>query len=287
MIKRITRKELDLEKYDACIAGAVQSRIYAFSWYLDVVAENWDVLVLDNYQAVMPLPWKRKYGFKYSTQPYFCQQLGVFSLNKITNSTQQDFINALPKSFLKVSLQLNALSYFEASFSKKTNYILALNDSYDALFKKFNKGRKHAITAADKHNLTIAPVDITTLIGLQQKHYQYHLKGKQIDVLLQLVAQTTSNGHGFLAGVFEGDQLLGGGFFLKSTHRIIYVFSAFNEDGKSKQAASFLINHVIKKNQSSNLVVDFEGGEIATIASFFRSFGAKKETYFLFTSSFW
>ena len=31
---------------------------------------------------------------------------------------------------------------------------------------------------------------------------------------------------------------------------------------------------------------DFEGGEIATIASFFKSFGAKKETYFLFTRSF-
>lgn len=286
MIKRIKRKDLDLVKYDACIANAKQSRIYAFSWYLDVVAENWDVLVLDDYQAVMPLPWKRKYGFKYTAQPYFCQQLGFFSLDTMAKSTQQEFIKALPKTFLKVSLQLHATSFFEPTFLKKKNYVLALNDHYNSIFKGFNKGRKHAIKSAKKHNLTIQNIEIAPLIALQQSHYHYHLSVKEEDTLKQLVEKTTRNGYGFLVGVFAGDDFLGGGFFLKSNHRIIYIFSAFNEEGKTKQAASFLINDIIDKNQNTNLLLDFEGGEIATIASFFKSFGAKKETYFLFTRSF-
>ncbi|WP_373942482.1 hypothetical protein OEG92_04340 [Polaribacter sejongensis] len=71
MIQYVKRKDLNILKYDACIENSIQSRIYAFSWYLDIVADNWDVLVLGDYKAVMPLPWKQKYFIKYITQPFF------------------------------------------------------------------------------------------------------------------------------------------------------------------------------------------------------------------------
>ena len=53
MIQHIKRKDLDILKYDACIENSIQSRIYGFSWYLDIVADHWEVLVLDDYEAVM------------------------------------------------------------------------------------------------------------------------------------------------------------------------------------------------------------------------------------------
>jgi len=71
MIHYVKREDLEVLKYDACIENALQSRVYAFSWYLDIVADNWDVLVLNNYEAVMPVPWKQKYFIKYVTQPFF------------------------------------------------------------------------------------------------------------------------------------------------------------------------------------------------------------------------
>jgi hypothetical protein len=49
-------------KYDTCMAQSLNSRIYAFSWYLDAVADHWDVLVYGDYEAVMPLPWRQKMG---------------------------------------------------------------------------------------------------------------------------------------------------------------------------------------------------------------------------------
>jgi hypothetical protein len=65
MIHYVKRKDLDLNKYDACINNAINSRIYGYSWYLDIVADNWDVLVLNDYEALMPLPWRQKYFIKY------------------------------------------------------------------------------------------------------------------------------------------------------------------------------------------------------------------------------
>ena len=52
MIHYVKREDLEVEKYNNCIENSIQSRIYAFSWYLDIVADYWDVLVLDDYKAV-------------------------------------------------------------------------------------------------------------------------------------------------------------------------------------------------------------------------------------------
>ncbi len=37
MIRYLKRLELDIEKCNLCIENSKNSRIYAFSWYLDIV----------------------------------------------------------------------------------------------------------------------------------------------------------------------------------------------------------------------------------------------------------
>ena len=155
MIKYIKRQDLDVLKYDKCIDASLQSRIYAFSWYLDIVADNWDVLVLDDYKAVMPIPWANKYGIKYITQPYFCQQLGVFSIKKISAEIERDLRKKIPKRFVKISLNYNSANYLGSKMVAKKNFILELNDTYLNLFKSFSKGRKHASKVGVKKSLII------------------------------------------------------------------------------------------------------------------------------------
>ncbi|VAW26447.1 hypothetical protein MNBD_BACTEROID04-1052, partial [hydrothermal vent metagenome] len=58
MIYYYKRNQIDIVKYDTCITKSINTRVYANSWYLDIVADNWDVLVLNDYEAVMPLPWR-------------------------------------------------------------------------------------------------------------------------------------------------------------------------------------------------------------------------------------
>ena len=280
MIKYLKRNEIDFEKYDYCIENSFQSSVYAFSWYLDIVADNWDVLVLHDYKAVMPIPWKKKYGISYITQPYFCQQLGIFSLDEITMEIQRDFIGKIPKKYLKISLHFNSNSFLENSFSKKKNYVLCLNDIYENLFKSFNKGRKHAVKSAQKNKLTLGKATIESLMKIKEDFYRTDFSIVQSNKLKKLSKIAIKKKKGFLIGVFEENTLLGGAFFLETNKRIVYLFSAFNSQGKSKQASSFLINEIIKKYQASNVILDFEGSEIANIASFFKSFGAKNTNYY-------
>ncbi|HEU0112812.1 MAG TPA: hypothetical protein VFQ73_18195, partial [Flavisolibacter sp.] len=55
-------KSINKQAWDKCISNASNGLIYACSTYLDTMSDNWDALVLNNYEAVMPLPWRKKYG---------------------------------------------------------------------------------------------------------------------------------------------------------------------------------------------------------------------------------
>ena len=91
-IKYISYAEIDKQKWDSCIQHAVNGLIYAYSWYLDAMAENWDALVLGDYETVMPLTWNKKYGVHYLYQPYFCASLGIFSRKEIKATTTELFL---------------------------------------------------------------------------------------------------------------------------------------------------------------------------------------------------
>ncbi len=277
MIQYIKRKDLDILKYDVCIENSIQSRIYGFSWYLDIVADNWDVMVLDDYKAVMPIPWKSKYGLKYISQPYFCQQLGVFSKEKFTKEIQEEIIKKIPKKFVKVSLNFNSDNFLTSNMKPLKNYILILNNTYDTLFKAFSKGRKHAVKVGQKNQLLLNKTTISELIDMKKEFYAHG--NFPIIVLEKLTNYVLENNKGFILGVFKDGSLIGGGLFLKSKNRITYLFSSFNMDGRKLQAASFLISNIVKKYENSNAILDFEGGNLPNIGSFFKSFSSKDEGY--------
>ena len=66
LVQRISHKNINREKYQCCILNAINYRIYAEDWYLDIVTENrWDCLVYNDYEAVMPLPYRKKFFIKF------------------------------------------------------------------------------------------------------------------------------------------------------------------------------------------------------------------------------
>ena len=90
-ITYLTYQEIDKAKWDDCINQSINKLIYAESVYLDAMAENWDAIIMNDYEAVMPLTWKKKFGIKYLYQPAFIQQGGIFSRKKIDGKLIDSF----------------------------------------------------------------------------------------------------------------------------------------------------------------------------------------------------
>jgi hypothetical protein len=283
MIRLVKRNQVNREKYNNCISNSLQSRIYAYSWYLDVVTENWSVLVLNDYEAVMPLPFKRKYGISYITQPFFTQQLGLFSTEEISENIIQEFLKTIPRNFLKIALQFNSENnFYKQDTITKSNYILSLDKEYQMLYKNFSKGRKHAIQQGLKNQFEIEKIPFSELLLLSKKHYSFkEITEKEYAKLTKLVKVLKSKNKVKVIGVKIDNELIGGSIFMLDSQRIVYLFSAVSKLGKERQIASLLLDTIIKEYSNSNYVLDFEGSQLPGIAAFFKSFGAKSEIYFL------
>jgi hypothetical protein len=142
--------DIDPGKWDACLDKAKNGLIYGYSFHLDHMARHWDGLVLGDYEAVMPLPWNKKYGIHYLYQPAFTATGGVFG-NDLDEPLIGQFIQAVPKKFRLIEINLNAGNIFSipSGFSVlRNNYVLPLNNTYEALYDKYRDNIKRNIKKA-------------------------------------------------------------------------------------------------------------------------------------------
>lgn len=287
MIQYIQRKNIDIQKYDTCVQNALNSRIYALSYYLDIVADNWDILVLNDYEAVMPLPWRSKYFIKYIYPPCWTQQLGVFSTQSFDATLVEKFLKAIPKKILKTTIQLN--SYCKSTvFSSKDNFILALNQPYENLHKNYRKDRKDRLKKFLKSGFNIQQnVKPEDIIHVFKENYADELNIHLQDYIkLQKIAKEQNLQPITLGVLDENNDLISGSIFFKDSHRIYYVFSANNKKGNKIQGNTAILNHIIESYSNTDYILDFEGSMHPGIASFFKSFGSKLETYYLYANKF-
>ena len=286
MIYCIKRKDLDVEKYDACIAASVQFRIYAFSWYLDAVSKNWEVLILNDYEAVMPLPWKQKYFLKYITQPFFCQQLGIFSVAPITIGIQENMIRRIPNKFIRTSINFNADNFLNSNMKLKKNALLTIENEYENIYKKFNKNRKRALKKASSLGFTfeenIAANEFYDFYVLNDKNHLTHISMKKVlQNILNLKTHAVQ-----CYGIKSNTVLIAGVLLLIDRKRITYLIPVASAFGKKNAAATLLVDQIIKKYRHSHQILDFEGSMISGVAKFYESFGAVYEDYPTFSKNF-
>ena len=154
----LANKDIDRLRWDKCIESAHNGLIYGFSWYLDIVSDNWDALVNEDYSIVFPLTYNIKYGISYLVQPPFCQLLGIFSIEPLNKEIAELFLNSIPPKFKFAEINLNLFNNFEfPGFKefKRLTYILDVNSGYDLLKKGFSENTLRNIKKADKNGIFV------------------------------------------------------------------------------------------------------------------------------------
>ena len=283
MIRYLRHKDIDLNKWDNCISNAVNGLPYAYSWYLDIAAEeSWDALVLDDYEAVFPLPFKNRIVFKQIYQPFFVQQLGLFFTQQEQEKQLHYFINAIPSHFRKINLHLNTQNPVTGTFLKvkhKITHHINLSLLYPELTKSYSNNTKRNLKKAINLDLkmvsSIMPAEI---INYRKKYLGKELRGTQNENdqlrLQKLMEKMLSLNKGFITGVTDDTgELLSLAFFIRSNGHLIFLSAVSSEDGKEKQAMTFLIDSMLRSQAGTNQIFDFEGSMIPGLARYYKGFG--------------
>jgi hypothetical protein len=287
MIKHHRSHEIDRERWDDCIRKSFNGIIYAYSWYLDVVSPGWEALIEDDYKSVMPLTAGKKIGFRYLFPPFFVQQLGVFSVNKLTAEDVLIFLKAVPKEFRYAEINLNTFNKVvgnEFDFRPNLTHELDLIEPYENLRKAYADNAKRNLKKSEQNKLLVidnpSREEIITLFRKGRGEDVKSLQEPQYDVFRRLLQALDARGRLHSRGVVdENGNLLAGAFFVDSNGKVIFLFSGLSEEGKEKGAMFFLIDKFIAANAQKNLVLDFEGSNDPQLARFYRGFGAKECVY--------
>ena len=311
----IKNKQINREKWDKCISESINSRVYALSWYLDIVCKNWDGIIFGDYDVVFPVVFKKIFFFKESYHPLFCQQLGPFyqKKNLINRNFIESFNEILTKYFtshiyhitfeynlelrdkydFKNMLSFNCKKSSFLDFQHRTNLVIHLGKTYDQLKSSYNKNTIRNLKKSSQFKLKIThEIEPDKFMDLYKKNKNirasiqkfYPFKMSNYSIVKQLISTCLSKKMGQLIAVFDQEEnIISAAFFLNCFKRKIMLFNVTHPKKNQYHSMTFLIDYFIKSHSKKDMLLDFEGSNIEGVKKFYNGFGSFNQPYSMVT----
>ncbi|MFM7080062.1 MAG: GNAT family N-acetyltransferase [Bacteroidota bacterium] len=286
-IRYYKRSEIDDARWNEALDGFPNRTIYSYSWYLDSVAPQWGALIMGDYVAIMPLPFKRKYGVDYLYTPAYCQQLGLFCSTPDDQQLLEMFLAAIPSRYKYVDINLNAGNKCSVGSVKvflNKNLVLAFKENYHSMADGFSTNHRRNIRKAVDSGLVVSEInEIDGLIHIFEKGRGSKLGSypdKNHELLRSLFLKLHVRGKALAYGAFsEAGVLLGGALFFIHQKVAYFIFSGVSDEGKQCSCMHLLVSRFLELQSGKLDFLDFEGSNNPDLARFYSGFGADESLY--------
>ena len=280
MIKRLKYEEVDWQKYQNCLEKSEQHIFFAEKKYLDLLLhQNWEILVDNDYEAVMPIPLAKKWGFTFVVMPLQTQQLGVFS-EKDTPELNESFLAFFQQNYKVFYYAFNAKNEFKTLLKTRKNYKL-FSEDYESIKKKYSIHRRRNVRITDvlQDKIKFSEAEnlnhsgsffIENVIGFTN----FSLKKRAFENMKNFLSQNLLKVYELY---FEGE--LASQAYLVESEKEDFLVNFINDKKFSKyNLSSIILDQIFRKNIEKK-DFNFHGSNISEIAEFYRRFGATEENY--------
>ncbi len=281
-LRHLKNHEINFIKWDNCINNAHNGIIYAFSWYLDILCDDWEAIIQDDYQAVMPLLIKKKSGIKHVYNTILANQLGVFSTEIMDEDLTNTFLKKVNQTYKVFSVNLNKFNRIDpALFRQKknntyefdliSNYNLIRGAYSDAVYDNIEKAKSKMVNIL--RGLTAG--EFMDFIDYRSVMISGRRKKETVKKLGQIIAFVINHGLGDIYAAFsEENHLCAAVFFLKSKRKATLLYSGITREGIRLNAMELLIDRFVQNNAEKNITLSFENLVVPDRKKFFSGFGA-------------
>lgn len=277
--------KIDADKWNNCILSSDYGMIYASTGYLDAMADQWHGIVIDDYRAVMAVPWRIRFGIRYAYMPAFIQQLGLTGaytagdMNAVIR-TLPDFVSLADIHFNYRNTEITG----HPGVTAKTNFIIELSDGYEKIYSRYRKDLKENIRKVS--GLHYSGNSVEPAVALYRRQYQGRIREVSAEDyyrFTQLCHQFKEQGGCMVRSVQDDrGEVLATAILLKDSRRIYNIMNAITREGRQRDANDFLLDRVIHEFAGQSLVFDFEGSELPGVKAFYEKFGATDQPYFYY-----
>ncbi|MFO7864506.1 MAG: hypothetical protein R6U85_10930 [Salinivirgaceae bacterium] len=255
-LRYVTHTNIDIRKWDTCINKSFNTLIYAYSWYMDSIAERWDAIIEGDYEAVMPIPLWRIRGKWRVRALSLVPQLGVFSTKPLTHQKTEAFLLAVAKKYKHFQIPLNVMN--DQSFF---GFKQVIRHTYN----------KDLIYASDTQHKPVGTVDTT------EGNEMYVNKGVQLAVIInfllrvndgkihsrdilairRIVSFSSRFNFGTAYGVYsETNNLEGLGYVLRFHNRVYLLLCICENKNNTKSIFQLIIDRLCREYQHQALVLE-------------------------------
>ncbi len=286
-LRKIKRKDLNVEKYSKAIDKASNHRIYAESWYLDILTgEKWECWVYGDYEVIMPIPLQYKFGFKFVLQPIYCQQLGVFYREEIPDELFREFEKKLHKYRVRAyHFNEENTERYKPEGELKVNHVLDLDLPYEEIRKNYNRNRRRKLKTLPE-NFALTNTDkYEVFFELRSKHYPELDDEKKRIILTQVFNETHLRNKMILKTIQNAQkETLALVLYIVDGKRLVQLAAVRDKTIEDIGFFTLILDKVIQENTESDKMIDFGGSMIQGVAMYNESFGAEKNYYTRFSN---
>jgi hypothetical protein len=257
-IKHIQNKNINRLRYDNSLKKSFNANVFAYSWFLDLVCNDWDLLVEGDYETVCPLPLQKRMGILTVKQPSRAPFLGVFSSNHLPAEKVMHFLKAIP--YHNVTLTLNHLNRIPENHRKNTRKVPVLDmiAPYEKITERYSEQAKKILHQNDG-TFVMRSIRTDEYMFFRRKVKKGQtVQNMQLTRILNYAIRYKS------AGIYTvyspRNELIGALFLIKTNNRLFLFDNIENEEGKKRFALFRAINHILETNCESNLTLELPFG---------------------------
>ncbi|MDZ7737474.1 MAG: hypothetical protein U5K32_00070 [Bacteroidales bacterium] len=285
MIRFLKNKEIDRNRWDGLVMSEDHPVPYSFSWYLDIMSPGWSALVLDDYDFILPLPVRKKYGIKYLAMPAFTQRIGIIPAVGSDSGIKSQFYGFLQNSYRFIDLCISEKAInTRFSVKPKNNFYIPLNRQYKEIWEDYSSScRRNIRIGREERRRVSEDIDPDSVMDLFRTGVGSKISGissKDCNKLERLMEYCTDQGTGKIFGIYHGGQLAHAVFAIDYAERITLLLTATSQYSRDSKAGYLVTDHIIYKYSGKGYVLDFAGSSIASIATYNKSYGSVMENYY-------
>lgn len=276
---------IDAHAWDHCVANDPYGLIYSRYHFLQTLCDQWHGLVLGQYDAVMPIPWRRKWLIRYAYQPAFIQQLG---LTGHYSPADFPYIQKAIRKFVRLgdstlhhgnAALANSLSHTHP----RNNFVLPLQKDFGQIRSGFAPLLLKNIERASRKSLQYRKeYKLETILTQSRSLYGSRIKQRRAKDEAALLQYCIHHPHDCLSRVVlaPDGELLASALLVQDDRRLYHLINNTTEKGRAMLANHWLMHELIREYSGSNRILDFEGSMLPGVEQFYRQFGVTTEIYY-------
>ncbi|MFK7787394.1 MAG: hypothetical protein AB8B56_19880 [Crocinitomicaceae bacterium] len=270
-VQLIERNELDVQRWDELVERTKDASLFSHSFYLDAVAENWCVLVDDDYSVGLALPYSIRARRKILYTPIFVSYLEVLG-----SKETQLFEDIIRKKFKTIEIEFKQEVLGEATDVFVTQFLNPEKKRKGQVNRMLNKSKRAGYEIRQTENWV-------TVFDMLYGQLNGKFSGMTDTSLTRLKnAYAKANDKVLLRTfeILEGGTSQGGIICLEKNGSLLYSKGACPNEVRDQGGMYAVIDAAIHYANEKKLSFDFGGSRVEGVRRFNHAFGGEDLEYF-------